>query len=60
MTRVNAPSAANLDRRLFLLEAAGLLGLTGCLGSPLGNFSLAIAEVSAIRGTGSQGSSSAT
>lgn len=34
MTRVEAPSAANLDRRLFLLEAAGLLGLTGCLGGP--------------------------
>ncbi|HET7865875.1 MAG TPA: hypothetical protein VFL86_15855, partial [Burkholderiaceae bacterium] len=34
MTRVKAPSAENLDRRLFLLEATSLLGLSGCLGGP--------------------------
>lgn len=34
MTRVKASSTANLDRRLFLLEATSLLGLTGCLGGP--------------------------
>jgi hypothetical protein len=34
MTRVQVSSAADPDRRLFLLQAAGLLGLTGCLGGP--------------------------
>jgi hypothetical protein len=31
MTRVKIPATPHLERRLLLLEAAGLLGLTGCL-----------------------------
>lgn len=34
MKRAEDPSAVRLNRRLFVLEAGSLLGLTGCLGGP--------------------------